>query len=111
MDCDPNLGDANLNKEFQEMWNSKALNIKEKVMKSAIDFLDTKIEAGNSNIREIRMEALNKTGKKNPAAGLARTKLHLIMTKSKEEFDQCLLQFKMDIRAERKRPNTGPKTL
>ena len=108
MDCHPNLGDSSLNKEFQEMWKSKASNIKDKAMKSAIDFLDTKIEAGNSNLREIRMEALNKIGKKNPASGLARTKLNQIMTKSKEEFDRRLLQFKMDIRAERRRPDTGP---
>jgi hypothetical protein len=78
-------------------------------MKSAINFLDTKIEAGNSNLREIRMDALNKIGKKNPVAGLARTKLIQIMTKSKEEFDQRLRQFKMDIRAARKMPDTGPK--
>jgi hypothetical protein len=78
-------------------------------MKSAIDFLDTKIKAGNNNLREIHMEELNKIGKKNPAAGLARTKLNQIITKSREEFDQRLLQNRMDIRAERNRPNTGPK--
>jgi hypothetical protein len=50
-----NLGDSDLNKEFQEMWNMKEVNIKDKVLKTAINFMNTKIKAGNKTIFGIRM--------------------------------------------------------
>lgn len=58
IECRPNLGDTNINKEFQETWKSKTNTIREKILKSSVEFMDNKIGLANDKLREIRGETL-----------------------------------------------------
>lgn len=102
LECRPNLGDESINKEFQEIWKTKTNTIRDKILKSSVDFMDDKIGLANNKLREIRGETLNAIGKSTQAAGAAKSKFNEKTRQLKEEFDRKLLDFKVNIRSERK---------
>uniref|UniRef100_A0A8W8KII8 Uncharacterized protein n=1 Tax=Magallana gigas TaxID=29159 RepID=A0A8W8KII8_MAGGI len=102
LECRPNLGDESINKEFQEIWKTKTNTIRDKILKSSVDFMDDKIGLANNKLREIRGETLSAIGKSTQAAGAAKSKFNEKTRQLKEEFDRKLLDFKVNIRSERK---------
>lgn len=101
MDCRPNLGDPNINKEFQELWKTETRSVKDEVLKSADNFMDDKISHSNNQLKEIRVETISTIGKSTPAAGLAKTQFNE-KTRELEKFDRHLMEFKMNIRSVKK---------
>ena len=70
MYCHPNLGSPTTNKEFQNLWNTEITCAKNTLMGKAIQFLDTKIDAINDELKDIRENALLKNWKEH---GIGRT--------------------------------------
>uniref|UniRef100_A0A8W8MN55 Uncharacterized protein n=1 Tax=Magallana gigas TaxID=29159 RepID=A0A8W8MN55_MAGGI len=63
LECCPNLGHESINKEFQEIRKTKTNTIKDKILKSAVEFMDDKIGLAINKLREIRGKILNTIGK------------------------------------------------
>lgn len=56
LECRPNLW---INKEFQELWKSKTNTIRDKILKSSVEFMDDKIGLAYYKLREIQGNTLN----------------------------------------------------
>ena len=111
--CHPNLGNTAINTEFQTYVKSQIEDYKKKFNDNIINFMDSKIEASNDKLKQIRTNALNTIGNDNTAE-VAINEMTKRMKGSKEIFDQKLLEFKTNIRlnkphghSERKLPQHG----
>lgn len=56
LECRPNLW---ISKEFQELWKTKTNTIRDKVLKSSVEFMDNKIGLAYYKLREIQENTLN----------------------------------------------------
>uniref|UniRef100_K1PSU5 Uncharacterized protein n=1 Tax=Magallana gigas TaxID=29159 RepID=K1PSU5_MAGGI len=74
LECRPNLGDVSINKEFQEIWKTKTNTIRDKILKSSVEFMDDKIGLASNKLREIRGETLMPS--ENPPQRLKRLNLN-----------------------------------
>lgn len=83
------LGDSNINKEFQEI--RKPID---KIFKSLVEFMDDKIGLAINKLCEIRGKTLMSS--ENPSQRLKRRKLNL---KKRPDKRRKLLDFKLNIRS------------
>lgn len=75
LECRPNLGDVSINKEFQEIWKTKTnTSIRDKILKSSVEFMDDKIGLAYYKLREIQGNTLNAI--KNPPQRLEQLNLN-----------------------------------
>lgn len=105
LECRPNLGDVSINKEFQEIWKTKTNTIRDKILKSSVEFMDDKIGLAYYKLSKRNSGKYPKCHQKStPAAGAAKSKFNDKNRELRKIFDRKLLDFKVNIRSENSPP-------
>ena len=102
--CKPDLKQAAVYKTIQEMWSSRAEELRMDLIKETITVLDQNLDEHNKILQEILDTTRDRIGVATKSAGLARTEFTKRVRKIQEDQEKEILQFKTDIRSKNRKP-------
>lgn len=99
LSCRPDLLDKSIFLELQEKWNQKEDSIRKTLLTESVEFLDSKLQAINVELKEILDNSKEVIGVASKGAGDARKELVKRFNEMKDNQQKHLLEFKTDIRS------------